>query len=343
MLKYLEALCGLDGVSGWEDAVRDFVRAKASPWAEEIYEDSIGNLFVLKKGAERRNCKLMVCAHMDEVGLLIQKITDEGYLKFEFVGGVDRRVVIGKRVRIGASQLPGIIGVKAVHLSTKEERKKVPKLDELYIDIGATTKAQAEKLVRLGDFAAFDSSYTLFGDGLVKSKALDDRLGCAVMLELLEEPLAYDTWFVFTVQEEVGLRGATCAAYSLAPDVALVIEGTTAADLPDTEGAKQVCSVRSGAVIGCMDRSTIYDPAYFRLLCEQADKLGIPWQIKQLVAGGTDAGAIHKSRGGVRTACIAAPVRYIHSPSCVTSCAAMDAVYSLARAFVNAHHENGKD
>ncbi len=334
MLKYLEELCNLPGVSGWEDSVREYISEKAAPYAQQMYTDAMGNLFVLKKGKQPRDKKLMVCAHMDEVGIIVTDIDDKGYLKFAFVGGVDRRVAIGKRVRVGTEGVVGVIGVKAVHLTTKEERKKVPKTDDMFIDIGAQDKEQAQKLVSLGDRGVFEGESLIQGDWIT-AKAIDDRVGCAAMIKLIESELEYDTWFVFTVQEEVGLRGATAAAHSLAPDYALVLEGTTAADLPDAEGTQRVCTLSGGAVIGMVDKSTVYDRKMSNKLHELADNNNIPSQVKTVIAGGTDAGAIHKSRGGVPTANIAVPVRYIHSPSCVTSLSAIKAMYSLAELFVN--------
>lgn len=335
MFELLDELCALPGVSGHEDAVRAAIRAKVTPFAEEIYEDSIGNLFVKKRGRARRHDTLMVCAHMDEVGMIVKEITDEGYLRIGCVGGVDRRVLLGKRVRIGDAGIPGIVGVRAVHLSTKEEQKTIPKLDTFYLDIGAKDAAQAKKLVSLGDAVCFTGELIRLGEDQIKGKALDDRIGCAVMIRLLESELAYDTWFVFTVQEEVGLRGATCAAYTLAPDRALVLDGTTAPDLPGILGHRRVCELERGVVIGCMDGRTIYDHAMFETLRRLAEEQNIPWQTKELIAGGTDAGAIQQSRTGVRVASLAAPVRYLHSPACVTSLSAVCAMETLAHAFVN--------
>ncbi|MEG2377232.1 MAG: M42 family peptidase [Clostridia bacterium] len=335
MYNSLCKLCSLRGVSGWEDEVRAAIYEQCAPYAGKLFEDSTGNLYVFKSGAATRRAPLMVCAHMDEVGIIITSITSDGYLRFATVGGVDRRVIIGKRVRVGACALPGLIGVKAVHLSTKEERKIVPKQEDLYIDIGATTKAQAEKLVSPGDVATFDSEYAEFGDGYIKARALDDRIGCAAMLTLIREPLPFDTWFVFTVQEEIGLRGAAVAAARLAPASSLILETTTAADIPGMTGASCVCRADGGAVIGFMDRSTIYDKDYFALLCRLADENHIPWQIKTQIAGGNDAGIIHKSGVGVKTASISVPVRYIHSPACVAARDAIDAAVMLARLFIH--------
>ncbi|MBQ3055771.1 MAG: M42 family metallopeptidase [Oscillospiraceae bacterium] len=340
MFDLLEQLCNLPGVSGNEDAVRAFVRAYAKPFAAEMREDSIGNLFVKKKGKKEREDTLMVCAHMDEVGMIIKGITEDGYLKFATVGGVDRRILLGKRVCVGKKGITGVIGSRAVHLIGAKEREAVPKTDELYIDIGVKKRLQAERYVSLGDVAWFEPNFRKFGDGLICSKAIDDRVGCAVMLKLLSEEIEYDTWFVFTVQEEVGLRGATTAAYTVDPDRALILEGTTAADLPSANGARRVCEVNRGVVIGLMDGATIYDPKLFATLRTLAEGNGIPWQTKEMVAGGTDAGAVQRSRVGVRCANLAAPVRYLHGPASVTSVSAIEAMLTLARMYVNLEGES---
>lgn len=332
MLELIKTLCALPGPSGCEDAVRSFIRAQAEPYADRVETDPMGNLFVYRSGKKHLPKPVMLCAHMDEVGLIVKKITEDGMLKFGFVGGVDPRVVIGRTVRFGETR--GVVGIKAVHLSTAAERKTAPKTKDLYIDIGATSRKAAEAKVSLGDYGVFDSEIVEFGDGLIKAKALDDRLGCAVLLTLLREQPPVDTWFVFTAQEEVGTRGAATAAFRLEPDFCLVVEGTTAADLAEVPEARQVCALRKGAVIPFMDRGTIYDRELFELLRDAAEERGIPWQTKQMVAGGTDAGRIHKSGAGVRTAGLAAPLRYIHSPSSVAAVSDLTCVLELARAFL---------
>lgn len=332
MLEYLQTLCGLPGASGCEDAVRDYIRAEAAGVAEEIRTDPMGNLMIFRKGKKSIGKTVMLAAHMDEVGFIVKNITDEGMLKFGFVGGIDPRVVIGRRVRFG--EVVGVVGIKAVHLTQAAERKTMPKTGELYIDIGAMSKSAAEDMVSLGDYGVFDSAYVPFGDGLIKARAIDDRLGCAVLLTLLKEQPPVDTWFCFTVQEEVGLRGALTAAYNVQPDYALVVEGTTAADLADVPAHKTVCRVRGGAVLPFMDGRTIYDQGVFELLRTAAEKRAVTWQTKHMVAGGTDAGVIHKSRAGVRVGAVAAPVRYIHSPACVASIEDMEGVLTIARAFL---------
>lgn len=332
MIELMKELCALPGPSGCEDAVRAFVLKRVKPFADEIRTDAIGNVMVFRKGAKALDRPVAVCAHMDEVGVIIKKITEDGMLKFGFVGGVDPRVVIGRPVRFG--DVPGVIGIKAVHLTTAAERRTMPKTKNLYIDIGATSRAAAEKLVSLGDYGVFDSAVVEFGDGLIKAKAIDDRVGCAALLRLLEDEPPVDTWFCFTVQEETGLRGAASMAFALDPGFAMVLEGTTAADLAEVKGADAVCRVRGGVVLPFMDGATIYDAALFELLRDACIKRGIPWQTKTRVAGGTDAGRIHKSRAGVRVCAAAAPVRYIHSPSSVAAKADCEAVLAAARAFL---------
>ncbi len=332
MIELLERLCALPGPSGCEDAVRDYIRKEAQPYADEIREDSIGNLMVFRRGSCPNGKTVMLAAHMDEVGIICKGYTEDGCVKFGFVGGVDPRVVIGRRVKFG--DVTGVVGIKAVHLSTASERAHMPKTKDLYIDIGCTTKKAAEKKVPLGEYGVFDAKCRRFGDGFLRAKAIDDRLGCAVLLTLLKEQPACDTWFAFTVQEEVGLRGARCAAYAIHPDVCLVVEGTTAADIADVPEHRQVCRLRQGAVLPFMDRATIYHPEWFDRLRAAADREGIRWQTKQTVAGGTDAGRIHLTREGIPTAAVAAPVRYIHSPSCVAAIEDMNGVLEIARLFL---------
>lgn len=190
MLDTIKTLCALSGVSGAEDEVRDYILERAMRFADEIQTDAMGNLLVFKKGAVQTAQRIMLCAHMDEVGMIVTGYGDDGYLKFDFVGGVDRRVILGKRVYVGKARIPGVIGVKAYHLVKRGEEKSVPKTDELYIDIGAKTTDEAKKLVELGERCVFDDSVLEFGNGYLKAKAIDDRFGCAAMLKLLEEEAA---------------------------------------------------------------------------------------------------------------------------------------------------------
>ena len=334
MLELLRTLCALNGVSGDEDQVRDFIRAQAAPYADSLRTDALGNLIVFKKGRKSGGPRLLLCAHMDEVGVIVTRATDEGFLKFDFVGGVDRRVAIGKPVVLGPDRVPGVIGLKAIHLVSREEEKKVPKTDALYLDIGAADKEEALSKVPLGTYGAFVGPPEELGDGLLKAKAIDDRVGCAVMLELLKEELPLDVTFAFTAQEEVGTRGAFGAAFSVAPDIALVLETTTAADLPGVEGARRVCAPGKGPVISYMDGGTIFDRALFQTLCRLAEEHDIPWQTKEYIAGGNDAHAVQRSRAGVRVAALSAAVRYLHAPASVGSIRDFEDILRLTRLFL---------
>lgn len=334
MLELLKQLCLLNGVSGDEGEVRAFLRAQAELYADSIRTDALGNLIVFKQGAKATGNRLLLAAHMDEVGLIITHVTDEGFLKFGFVGGVDRRIAIGKPVVLGPDRVPGIISLKAIHLTDKAELKKVPKTDSLYIDIGAGSREEALEKVPLGTYGSFVSQPEEFGDGFFKARAIDDRIGCAIMLELLKEELPLDVTFAFTAQEEVGTRGAFGAAFSVTPQVALVLETTTAADLPGVDSHRRVCAPGKGPVISYMDGSTIYDRGLFEDLRRLAEDNGIPWQTKEYIAGGNDARTIQCTKQGVRVAAMSAATRYLHAPSSVASVADFKNMLELTRLFL---------
>lgn len=326
----LKTLCELNGTSGREEAVREFLIAHL-PKDASYTVDALGNLIVEKRGANRAKNKVMLASHMDEVGLIITYITEDGFLRFACVGGIDSRALFGKAVKVGEQGVSGVIGGKAVHQLTKDEKNTVPEAENLLIDIGARTKAEAESLVSLGDNAYFDSEYIEFGDGFIKSKAIDDRAGNLIMLEMLQSDLPYDMTFCFTVQEEIGTRGAAAVTDTVAPDYAIVLESTTASDLPDVSGYRQVCKTGGGAVVGFMDRGTVYDKSLYDLAFRLAKENDIPCQTKTMVAGGNDASAIHKAAGGVKTVAVSVPCRYIHSASCVAKKEDIDSVARLAR------------
>jgi putative aminopeptidase FrvX len=317
MFDNLKKLTQISGVSGFEELVSKEIISQIKDYCE-VSVDNLGNVIAYKKGKTVSKNKVMVAAHMDEVGFIITGVTSDGMLLFTTVGGIESSVVIGRSVNV-ADKLAGVIGTKAMHMQSPKERETVVEIDKLYIDIGATDKEDALKHISLGCFGSFVGEYSEFGNNLIKAKAIDDRLGCAVLIELIKSEIEYDTYFAFCTQEEVGLRGSKVASYSINPDVALVIEATTASDISGVSDAKKVCKLNSGAVVPFMDKSTIYDKTLCQLAFSLAQKNGIPIQTKTMVAGGNDAGAISLSRGGVRTICISVPCRYIHSPFCVIS------------------------
>lgn len=316
MFELIKELSTLSGISGREDAVRNYITSKIEGYAE-YSTDALGNLLVFKKGKKPAKNKVMLDAHMDEVGMIVTAVTSEGYLKFAKVGGINSKVIIGRSVKVGENAINGVVGIKPVHLVDKDKEDAIPSADDLYIDIGAESKEQAEKFVSLGDAVYFDSDFVEFGDGFIKAKALDDRVGCAILIEMIRSELEYDAWFSFSVQEEIGTRGAQTAAFNIAPDYAVVVETTTAADISGVRDEKRVCICGKGGTVSFMDRSTLYNKALFDRAFEIADEKGILCQPKTYVAGGNDAGAIHKSRGGVKVLTVSVPCRYLHSPVCV--------------------------
>jgi putative aminopeptidase FrvX len=317
MVETILTLCRLSGVSGWEDSVREYLIKEAEPYADEMRTDASGNLLIRKQGRKRAKREVMLAAHMDEVGILIKSVTQEGFLRFAFVGGVDQRVIIGKKVYVGENRIPGVIGLKPIHLTSAKERKTIPEVSQMYLDIGANTKEEALRWVRPGDFGVFAPEEIILGGNTVCCKALDDRVGCGILLTMLKEQLPFDTWFAFTVQEEIGCRGAFGAAFGLQPELAFIVEGTTAADAPPASGSEKVCIPGNGPVLPFADGATMYDRSLLQFLQKVAREEGIPWQTKMRIAGGTDARAIQRAGKGCKVAAVSAAIRYLHSPSSV--------------------------
>lgn len=313
MFDYLKELCEIGGISGREDHVAAYI-LKNLPASCEVRQDPIGNILVHKAGSKRPAHKLMLCAHMDEVGLILNHITADGLLGFTCVGGIDTRVLIARQVFLGEKKIPGVIGIKPIHLTKSDERLDIPAIDELYIDIGASDEKEARSCVRLGDSVTFAPGIRELGGDALESKAIDDRLGCAVLLTMLQKELPYDMDFAFTVQEEVGARGAHAAAYAIDPEFAIIVETTTAADVVGVDDRDKVCEQGRGAVVPFMDRGTIYDRSLYELAFACAAQNSIAIQTKTKVAGGNDAGSIQGSRRGVRCIAVSAPCRYLHSP-----------------------------
>lgn len=324
MVSLLEKLSLLDATSGDEYAVRDFIISEIKPYCE-ISTDALGNVIAQKKGKKTPAKKIMLDAHMDEVGLIITSITKDGFLRFKTLGGIDTSALLFKTVTIGG-KTKGVISGKPIHLMKPEEEKKLPNLDSLYIDIGVKSGEEAERLLTVGDRAVMDSDFTVNGDKII-SKALDDRVGCAILIKLIKEYDEYDFTAVFSVQEEIGLRGAKTAAYSVKPYAAIVLEGTTAADIKGVTHDKSVCNLGEGAVVSFMDKATVYDRDYYNTALSSPVKT----QPKRAVAGGNNSGAIHLCREGVRTIALSVPCRYIHTSSSVANINDISAVYNLAK------------
>ncbi len=332
MREFLKRLTLANGASGDEGEVRALLEQKLNG-RFEYTTDKIGNLYAHSGGFFPNDIKLMITAHMDEVALMITHITKDGYLKFQSIGGLDERILPGKAVQIGEKKINGVIGSLAIHLQTKAQRDKVTEMRDLFIDIGAKDDAAAMEHVSVGDIAYFVSPTEEMGD-LIKAKALDDRVGCMVLMDLLEQLPQENFTAVFTTREEVGCFGAMAATSAVKPKYAIVLEGTTASDIGETDEADEVCAVGKGAVLSFMDNGAIYDRKFLKLACDTAKRLGIPYQLKRAVAGGNEAGRIQKIGQGCHVLAISVPCRYIHSPVSVASQKDIDAIRQLTAAII---------
>ncbi len=309
------------GVSGQEDAVRRLILPAIQEHVIDIRVDALGSITAVKPGSDPNAPRVMVAAHMDEVGFMVMGFDGDGLIHVAPVGGIDERILPGLRVKIGENQVPGVIVWTPIHKSYGNNTPQ--KINALRIDIGASSKEEVNGKVKRGDRVAFDSRYMELGDQMLRGKSFDNRVGCSLLVELLQGgPYPVTVLAAFTVQEEIGLRGARVAARYLNPDAALVIEGTTANDLPsptaepdDEDEINPACRLGAGPALTIMDRSMITDPRLLAFLRQTAESAGIPYQLKTQLGGGTDAGAIHMMNGGIPSAVISVPCRYIHSPT----------------------------
>lgn len=350
-IELLKTLCLAFGPTGCEEEVADEIcRQLEGTTDAEITRVRCGNVYAVLRGETKDGespRRVMLSAHTDEVGFMINEIDSDGYLKFSCVGGIDPRVLCGRHVTFRGrdGDVPGVIASKAIHHQTAEERKTATKVNAMYVDIGAKNREDAEKYVAVGDYGTFDSDFVIFGeDGkYMKCKAIDDRLGCAVIIETLRrlktegKKLPFDLICAFTVREEIGRSGAQIAAQTFEPDYAIVLESTAIADLPDVPDNSRVSNVGGGGVISLVDRSTIYDKGLVDGTMKIAADKGLPAQIKRYVSGGNDAGHIHKAARGTKTLAVSAPTRYLHSASCVAAVEDFESIRELIYAVLNGY------
>ena len=349
-IELVRQLCLEFGPSGCEDRVREMIEHRVRDVADKVVIDRMGNLICkMSFGDGTNKKKIMISAHMDEVGFMIDHIRSDGMLTFGTVGGINSSVIAGRKITVEGKGglISGVICSKAIHHKEKDERRKATPTEKLYMDVGATTKEEAQELLEIGSFATFDSEFFAFGkDGrTVKCKALDDRMGCAAMLEamdsLRQEPPIGDVelYFCFTVREEIGYSGAEVAANLISPDMSIVLETTAISDLPETEAHRRVADVGEGGVISVADRATIYKRELVDYVLELAKRDGVKAQIKRYVSGGNDAGHIHKALAGIDTVAISVPTRYLHSPACVAYMDDYEAVRDLVLAIIKDQKE----
>ena len=332
----LKQLCEIHAPSGDEGRLRKILLEEGKRLCGDgnAYIDRSGNVICTRKGTQPGKPHVCVSAHMDEVGFIIEAATEEGLLRFHPIGGIDPRVVVSKRVLVGKELLHGVIGAMAIHLQSAADRSRVLSFDDLYIDIGAKDKDEAITKCPIGTYAYFDTPYQPFGDGFVCAKALDDRVGCYNILELMRETYPGDVTFVFAAQEEVGCRGSNGAAYGVRPDIVLNLEGTAANDLGNVDEQFKVCCPTQGVAISFMDNSSIGQRKLFKEVVRLAEQENIPHQIKRGITGGNDAGAYQRAAAGCQTCVLSVPCRYIHSGASVAYLEDIQSQYALVHAFL---------
>ncbi|HHY75297.1 MAG TPA: M42 family metallopeptidase [Firmicutes bacterium] len=327
----LRELTSLAGVSGCETEVRNAIMKELESMGVPFETDVLGNV-IAKKGD--KGPKVLVDAHMDEVGFMIVHIEKNGFLRFRAIG-VPPSVMVSKRVLIGKDKVPGVIGAKAIHLQDPKERENIIPPDQLFIDIGAKSREEAEKKVKVGDYAVFDTQFEELSPGIVKAKALDDRVGCAILLDILkEEWTGIQLYAVFAAQEEIGTRGARVAAYRVGPDMGIALEGTVCADIPLADKEAYATRIGHGAAISVMDRGSIPSRKMVAQIMKLAKEHNIPVQYREATSGGNDAGAIQAARAGCPVASISVPCRYIHTPFALASMSDMKAARDILVLFL---------
>jgi putative aminopeptidase FrvX len=339
LVEVLEKLSNTNGVTGREDDVRKLMEKYLKPYVDEVREDKLGNLIAFKKG-KKDAPTVMIAAHMDEVGLMIKNIKKKGFLQFTKIGGIDDRILLAQNVIVHTDKCPltGVIGSKPVHIQTEAEKKKVIEADKLFIDIGAKDKEEAEKMgVQVGDVVSFDTKFTQIGDNVVLGKAFDDRVGCVIIIEIMKRLQNVDcnVYAVGTIQEEVGLRGATIAAFQIEPDLGIAFDASVAGDTPGVGEGEAPAKMGEGPVLTVADAGLIAHPKVLRLLIDSAKQNNIPYQLETGIRGATDAARIALSRDGVPSGVVSIAARYIHSPAGILNLDDVEKAIELAVAVID--------
>lgn len=327
----LKKLAEAFGPSGCESEVQNIIKDFMTDFCDEMYTDNMGNLICHKFGKKVDGKSIMLSAHTDEVGFIITYITEDGYLKFSTVGGIDPKVLVSKKILVGKNKISGVIGSVPPHHRKDSDNIKI---SDLYIDIGATSREDALKYVSKGDYACFDSEYVEFGNNLVKCKALDDRVGCYIMIKTAQMRLDADIYYTFTVQEEVGCRGSKITAKKINPAFAIVIEGTTCSDVPGTDEYGFSTKLGKGPALSMRDGGAYADVELTENIYKTALNKNIKCQYKRTTLGGNDASSIQVTAFGNKVAAVSVPCRYIHSQSNVASVDDINNAVLLIKEFI---------
>lgn len=308
----LKKLSQSSGVSGNEGEIRQVIIEEIREYVDKISIDKIGNIIAFKKGTNP-SCRLMLSSHMDEIGLIVTNIDDCGLIKFSPVGDVDKRTLLSKQVFIGNNKVLGVIGGKPIHLQKQNEREKFLDFKDMYIDIGVKSKDDAEKLVSIGDYISFNTDFYLVNNTLLKGKALDSRSGCNILIDLTKNDYKNDIYFVFTVMNKIGVRGAGPAAFQINPDLAIVLESTETDDMVENKEHIPKITLGKGPVLGLMGKNIIYNEELKKIIIRISKKNNIDIQYQTDSKHLSDAFAIQTSATGIKVASISVPVRYMYS------------------------------
>lgn len=336
----LKRLCETPGIPGYEDRLRAILREELQPLVDELDTDVMGNVVGIKRG---RAPRVMVAAHMDEIGFMVRYVDKNGFLRLQPLGGFDARMLVAQRVLVhtrSGQTLRGALmaSTKPTHVLTEEERNRAPKLEQLFVDLGLPGE-EVQELVEVGDMVTMDRTTEQLGENII-SKSLDDRLSVYVMLEALRAVRRHEAEImaVATTQEEVGLRGATTAAFALEPQIGIALDITLALDIPGIEEHEAITCLGKGAAIKLMDSSVISHPKLVRHFREIAEREKIPYQLEILPRGGTDAGAIQRARAGVITMTLSVPVRYVHTVNEMAAISDIEAAVTLLARYLEEAH-----
>jgi endoglucanase len=343
LVRLLESLSNAFGPSGNEEEVRTILRKELEEHADETRVDKLGNIFFIHHGRDN-SPKIMFASHMDEVGFIVTFMDSNGFLRFHTLGGITSNVMPGQTILLRGTRgdVKGLVGTKPPHLMREDERNKAVLMDDLFMDIGASSLEESEqKGVEIGTNGVFDVKFTELGGGYLKGKALDDRAGCTVLVEVFKalKDSPYNIVAVGTVQEEMGMRGARTAAWQADPDYALALEGTFAADVPGSSPEKVSSKLKGGPVVTILDQTVMAHPTVLKTLIKVGKEKSIPFQFKQVPMGGTDSGAIHLTKAGIPSGTVAVPCRYIHGPASVTHVDDVKNTVKLVTEFVKAISE----
>jgi len=343
-IRLLATLSNAFGPPGNEEKIREILRKELEEYADEVRVDKLGNILFFHHGKEG-SPNVMLAAHMDEVAFIVTFIEENGFLRFQTLGGITSNIMPGQMILLQGGNgryVKGIIGTKPPHIMTEEEQKKVVPIEDLFIDIGAESVEEAEqKNIEIGTRGVFDTEFSELGGGYLSGKAFDDRAGCTVLVEVFKalKDSPYNLVAVGTVQEEVGFRGAHTAAWQIDPDYGLAIEGTFAADVPGSRPDRTSAKLKGGPVVTIVDKATITHPTILNTLIKSGKEKSIPFQFKKVPMGATDAGAIHLTKAGVPSGTVAVPCRYIHGPASITHIDDLRNTIALTTEFVKAISE----